>query len=141
MTPAGTRSIMIALARELALPANEYDALVRRGEAALRVRSASSTRWGVVHTPGDRWVAAELDNGYSWDHFGEEISPDDLTELLRERISAVREYCVAGAVRGPRAWLVSRAMVVSSGGREVVFAPSLAQVLRPRRRRRQAVVE
>ncbi|MFK3676208.1 hypothetical protein ACI2IP_00670 [Microbacterium sp. NPDC090218] len=63
---------------------------VRDGAAYLRI--ASNERWSVVYTPGDRWFSVETDQGFSANHFEEDVSVSDVIEILDHQIAIACSY-------------------------------------------------
>lgn len=74
--------------------------LGRRGDAAfLRIGSVSAPeRWAVVVSPGDRWFSVETPGGFSLDHFDQDLSDQEVRDVLDDFVTVAVSYARSGGV-------------------------------------------
>lgn len=68
---------------------------IRDGAAFLRMgRTTAPERWAVVWTPGDRWLALDVDGGFSLNHFEEGIADDQFEQRLEQYVDVGLAYVI-----------------------------------------------
>lgn len=90
--------------------------LGRRGDAAyLRLTSVERPdRWAVVVSPGSRWFAVEVANGYSLDHFDEDLDDHEVRAILDDYLEVATAYVRGGATMTRIGRLRFPALIVST---------------------------
>lgn len=73
----------------------------RRGDAAFVLfrRADDPDRWAVVSSPGSRWFSVEVDGGYSFDRFDEDVPDDEIENLVVRLIEIAQSSLTPDQVR------------------------------------------
>lgn len=87
-------------------------------------------RTASVATPGSGWVSLELNDGFSREHFEDEISDDDLSNVVDVFIRLGMHYLDHGGVILPSVIRGFERMAIELPGNEVVLSRSLGRSLK-----------
>ncbi|CAN7365596.1 hypothetical protein LJR045_002165 [Microbacterium sp. LjRoot45] len=99
------------------------------GIAFAELHGSADGRTAKVGTPGSGWYALAVDGGFSLDHFGEDDTTEEITEILRELVVVGTAYLErGGVVEKPRSF--SPALMVKVGADSFVLRRSLLDELR-----------
>ncbi len=80
-------------------------ATVEDGVAHVLLPSHSSDRRARLSTPGDRWFALEVDDGFALDVFGEDYTAEEVREILQGFLMVGRAYLEhGGVIRNPKSF-------------------------------------
>ena len=101
---------------------------VERGAVVLEVSSTEPRRAARVVTPGDRFFFVEIDGNFSHNQFEEDLSDDDVREILRAYYRVAVFYVLNGArASGGR---VAPTRIVSVDGVEYTLTSTIKSMLR-----------
>jgi hypothetical protein len=103
---------------------------IRGGIAYLSLVGAGSGRRAVVHTPGDRWFSVQVDGGFSWDHFEEVATDDDVRHVLAECVTLATVYVTSGPGPGTVRRRVGPVLTIRTPDGEVALRRSVADEVR-----------
>lgn len=89
---------------------------IRNGAGFLWMRRTTAPeRWAVVWTPGGRWIALDVDGGFSLNHFDEEITDDELRRLLEQYVDIGLAYVVGDMAPSSPGLFRARVLRVKTG--------------------------